>query len=307
LEKLMSDIACAAAARSDSTGDPNDRLRSELGPYQLFMFGLGIYVLIALAAQTLLPLSESTSAIIDHLDNLVCLIFFADFFINLYLAPSKLQYLKWGWIDLVSSIPMVDALRAGRIARMIRILRAFRGIRSARFVADHLVRCRADGAFFGVALLSILLVLFSSIAILQVENAPESNIHSPQDALWWAYATITTVGYGDKYPVTPEGRLIAAVLMTAGVGLFGSFTGLIASWVLSPSRKDKEQDSELTRLQEQVSMIERRLAASSIAEGTTDLPDSERLAQIVAAWPALPAEAKTRMVAAAVGHRADAA
>jgi voltage-gated potassium channel len=302
----MSEIACAAAP-AELTGDQNDRLRSELGPYQLFMFGLGIYVLIALAAQTLLPLSESTSAILDHIDNLVCLIFFADFFINLYLAPSKLQYLKWGWIDLVSSIPMVDALRAGRIARMIRILRAFRGIRSARFVAEHLVRCRADGAFFGVALLSILLVLFSSIAILQVETAPESNIHSPQDALWWAYATITTVGYGDKYPVTPEGRLIAAVLMTAGVGLFGSFTGLIASWVLKPTRKDTEQDSELSRLREQVAAIERRIVLGPTGQRPSDAADSERLAQIVAAWPALPADAKTQILAAAASHRADAA
>jgi voltage-gated potassium channel len=271
------------------------------------MFGLGIYVLIALAVQTLLPLSESTSAILDHVDNLVCLIFFADFFINLYLAPSKLQYLKWGWIDLVSSIPMVDALRAGRIARMIRILRAFRGIRSARFVAEHLVRCRADGAFFGVALLSILLVLFSSIAILQVENAPESNIHSSQDALWWAYATITTVGYGDKYPVTPEGRLIAAVLMTAGVGLFGSFTGLIASWVLKPTRKDTDQDLELTRLREQVVAIEQRLVPAPPGPQASGAADSDQLSQLIAAWPALPADAKARILAAAASHRADAA
>jgi len=337
----MSETACDAALNAESPSE-EVRLRSELRPYQLFMFGLGIYVLMALAAQTLLPISESTGAILDHLDNLVCLIFFADFFINLYLAPSKLRYLKWGWIDLVSSIPMVDALRAGRIARMIRIMRAFRGIRSARFVAEHLVRCRADGAFFGVALLSILLVLFSSIAILQVETQPESNIRSPQDALWWAYATITTVGYGDKYPVTSEGRLIAAVLMTAGVGLFGSFTGLIASWVLSPGRKDQEQDSELARLREQIEAIGRRLAPGSgrspdratdadrsspepietfrraprrgqesRAESeefwadadAADGSDAQRLAQIVAAWPALTAEAKTRIVAAVSSHQ----
>jgi len=96
-----------------------------------------------------------------------------------------------------------------------------------------------------VALLSILLVLFSSISILQFENTTAGNIRTPQDAVWWAFATITTVGYGDKFPVTTEGRMIAAVLMTAGVGIFGSFTGLVASWILSPSKKDDEQDSEL--------------------------------------------------------------
>jgi len=138
-------------------------------------------------------------------------------------------------------------------------------------------------------------------------NAPESNIHSPQDALWWAYATITTVGYGDKYPVTPEGRLIAAVLMSAGVGLFGSFTGLIASWVLKPTRKDTEQNSELKGLREQVAAIERRILVMPVGQWAGDAADSERLAQIVAAWPALPADAKTRILAAAVIHRADAA
>jgi voltage-gated potassium channel len=78
-----------------------------------------------------------------------------------------------------------------------------------------------------------LLIIFSSIAILQVEKDPASNIKSAEDAIWWAYVTITTVGYGDKYPVTTEGRVIAAVLMTAGVGLFGTFTAYVASWFVA--------------------------------------------------------------------------
>lgn len=81
------------------------------------------------------------------------------------------------------------------------------------------------------------MVLFSSIAILQVEDSPNSNIKSAEDAIWWSYVTITTVGYGDKYPVTTEGRLIAAVLMTAGVGLFGTFTGFLASWFVQEKKQ----------------------------------------------------------------------
>ena len=64
------------------------------------------------------------------------------------------------------------------------------------------------------------MLLFSSIAILQVETDPNSNIKTAEDAIWWSYVTITTVGYGDKYPVTTEGRIIAVILMTVGVGLF---------------------------------------------------------------------------------------
>jgi voltage-gated potassium channel len=76
------------------------------------------------------------------------------------------------------------------------------------------------------------MLIFGSIAILQVEQDPNSNIKTAEDSIWWAFVTITTVGYGDKYPVTTEGRIIAAFLMVAGVGLFGTFTGFIASWFM---------------------------------------------------------------------------
>jgi voltage-gated potassium channel len=301
-------MSTAARETEGALAEPDAMARAELGPYQMFMFALGVYVLLALAAQTFLPLSASTNAILDHLDDAICLVFFVDFFVNLYQAPSKLGYLKWGWIDLLSSVPMIDMFRAGRIARMIRILRAFRGVRSARFLADYLVHERANGAFFAVALLSILLVLFSSIAILQFETTPEGNIHTPQDALWWAFATVTTVGYGDKFPVTTEGRMVAAVLMTAGVGLFGSFTGLVASWILTPSKKDEEQDSELVLLRAQVEAIQRHLTGGGSGPPppiSDAAPDD--LSQLAAHWPLLPAQVRARMIAEAKGLRRDAA
>jgi voltage-gated potassium channel len=281
-----------------------ERTQHELRPYQLFMFALGVYVLLSLAAQTLLPLDPNTDAILSHVDDLICLVFFADFWINLFTAESKLAYLKWGWIDLVSSIPMIDMARAGRLARIVRILRAFRGVRSGRYLADYLLHRRADGAFFAIALLSVLMVLFSSIAILQFETAPKSNIHTPQDALWWAFTTITTVGYGDKFPVTTEGRMIAALLMTAGVGLFGSFTGLIASWILTPSKKNKQQDSDLAKLQEDVVAIRQYLTQIPIAESPQAPPE---LLPLIAAWSTLPAQTKARILGQVEGHRSRAA
>ncbi|WP_306171340.1 potassium channel family protein [Porphyromonas gingivalis] len=85
---------------------------------------------------------------------------------------------------------------------------------------------------------------FLFIAILQVENAPTSNITTAEDAIWWSYVTITTVGYGDKYPVTTEGRIIAMFLMTAGVGLFGTFTAYIASLFVSDNKKEETETKE---------------------------------------------------------------
>jgi voltage-gated potassium channel len=148
--------------------------------------------------------------------------------------------MKWGWIDLISSIPMVDFVRAGRILRLIRLLRIVRAFRSTNQLIRHIFRNRAQGTFTSVAMLAVLLIIFSSIAILQVETDPNSNIKSAEDAIWWAYVTITTVGYGDKFPVTSEGRIIAAILMTGGVGLFGTFTAYVASWFVVEKESKNE-------------------------------------------------------------------
>ena len=86
---------------------------------------------------------------------------------------------------------------------------------------------------------AVLLILFSSIAILQVENGADCNIKTAEDAIWWSYSTLTTVSYGELYPITSEGRIIAALLMAAGIALFGTFTGFIASWFY---KEKTEQD-----------------------------------------------------------------
>ena len=82
-----------------------------------------------------------------------------------------------------------------------------------------------------------------SMAIFNLEMAsPDRNIKTPSDALWWSVVTITTVGYGDRYPVTDGGRIVASVLMIAGVGLFGTFTGFVASMFVEPDFKREENE-----------------------------------------------------------------
>lgn len=208
-------------------------VQGKLGLLNIIVIILSIYVLGALVIDTVWILPTEISILLGYIDNAICIFFLFEFSIRFYKAESKLAFMKWGWIDLLSSIPMVDFVRAGRLLRLIRLIRIIRAFRSTRNLVNHIFANKVQGTFTSVSVIAILLVIFSAIGILQVENDPNSNIKTAEDAIWWAYVTITTVGYGDKFPVTTEGRMIAAVLMTAGVGLFGTFTAFIASWFVA--------------------------------------------------------------------------
>jgi voltage-gated potassium channel len=222
-----------------------EQVEEKLSYLNIIVIFLSIYVLIALIISTFFKLPLEIAKILDLIDNGICVFFLFEFCVRFFQAESKLRFMRWGWIDLISSIPAVDFLRAGRTLRLIRLLRVLRAFRSTRHLVHHIFRKKTQGAFTTVSIIAVLMVIFSAIAILQVEDDPNSNIKTAEDAIWWAYVTITTVGYGDKYPVTTEGRIIAAFLMTTGVGLFGTFTGFLASWFVA-EKKEEEQKSNDT-------------------------------------------------------------
>ncbi|MTI12363.1 potassium channel family protein [Sansalvadorimonas verongulae] len=232
----------------------------ELGPFQFFILILSVFSLLLLFAQSAFPLSQETRSIFNTADTIICGFFLFDFFYRFIKATSKRAFMRWGWIDLISSIPMIDAFRAARVVRVIRVLRILRAAKSARMLITFLLRNRTQGTFATVSAISMVLVVFGAVAIMQVESGANSNIGNGADALWWAFVTITTVGYGDFYPVTPEGRVIAGILMTAGVGLFGTFTGYIASWFLEDD-SSSQQDRQLEEIHQQLENINRQLQA----------------------------------------------
>jgi voltage-gated potassium channel len=205
---------------------------NQIGVFNILILVLSIYVLISLLISSFFTLSDQISILLQYIDNLICIIFLLDFFIRFKNSADKVSFMKWGWVDLIASIPTIEYLRAGRILRLIRLIRIFKAFKSTKLIYEHLSKNKKQNALSSVALLSILMIIFSSIAILQVENDPNSNIKTAEDAIWWSYSTITTVGYGDKVPVTTEGRFIGAILMTTGVGVFGTFTALVSSWFI---------------------------------------------------------------------------
>ena len=232
--------------------------------HQLIMLVLSVYVVVALLIRELVTMNEQSRQLLDQIDTGICFYFLYDFFLRLYQADDKWAFLQWGWIDLLASIPAFDWFRLGQLVRVIRILRMVRSFRSIRDFLHYLFRDRANGTLAVVLLSSVLLMIFGAIAILYVERVPDANIKTPSDALWWAFVTITTVGYGDRFPVTTFGRLIAAVLMIAGVGLFGTFTGYVANFFVEDEQEQTENDmqtliSEVRQLRQKIEDMEKRL------------------------------------------------
>jgi voltage-gated potassium channel len=210
----------------------NDNAKKEINLFNVLILVLSLYVLVSLLISTIFLLSDELIILLNYIDNTICIVFLVDFSIRFKNSENKLEFMKWGWIDLVASIPSLDFLRAGRLFRLIRLIRVFRALKSTKLIYEHVNRNKKQSALTSVALIFFLMVVFSSIAMLQFEKDVNSNIKTAEDAIWWSYVTITTVGYGDKFPITTEGRIIGAILMTTGVGIFGTFTALVSSWFI---------------------------------------------------------------------------
>ena len=217
-------------------------LRRHGNSYNIFILVLTIYSL-ALMVLLILPLDPDTHALINLYDNAICVIFLIDFAMNLAGARPKRAYFitARGWLDLLGSIPslgflpLTALLRLARLSRLTRITRSLGGQAGKDLVLDVL-RNRGQYATFITILLAGMVLSTASILILQEESrAPNANITTGGDALWWGIVTITTVGYGDYYPVTTLGRITAVFVMFAGIGIIGALASILASVLVSPA------------------------------------------------------------------------
>jgi voltage-gated potassium channel len=231
-----------------------DQDRDHISVFQLGLLLLSLLLVGALLVDAVAPMPSEISSIIQSLDIVACGLFFLDFCVRFRRASSKRAFIKWGWIDLLACVPNVDVLRVGRIVRLLRVIRLLRGVRVGHRVISIFLQNKSQSAFTSVLLTTLLLITFSSISILVVEEGSEANIKTAEDAIWWSVSTITTVGYGDRFPTSSEGRIIAMVLMISGVGLFGTLSGIIASLFLGP-----QQDGETAEMMTRLRAIEAKL------------------------------------------------
>jgi voltage-gated potassium channel len=225
---------------------------------------LALLWLPVLVLPYIIHLSPTVSATFEAVDLFVWAAFVLEYLAKLYLTPNRRAFVRHHLIDLaVITLPMLRPLRALRLLRVLNLLRV--GV----VLTNALRRTRALFTHRGLhfVLLAVLAIVFAcSALVLSFEaHAKGSNIHSFADALWWAIVTVTTVGYGDKYPVTAGGRGVAAVLMVVGIGLIGVLTATVASYFVTAAADDGR--AELVHRLDRIELLLVELTGHRLDEG----------------------------------------
>lgn len=186
---------------------------------------LSIFSIVLLSLTFFIPVESQVFRLLTFFDFLLCIIFFIDFLKQLFSVDNKWRYMRtMGWLDLLSSIPVVSELRYIRIFRIFRVIRI---IKSITFLIDFIKNNKANSLYGFIVFTVFTLLVLCTTAVLYIEQ-DVGNIKTAEDALWWSFITITTVGYGDHFPVTNLGRLISVVLIVAGVASFGAAISYIS-------------------------------------------------------------------------------
>ncbi|MBB5866756.1 voltage-gated potassium channel [Allocatelliglobosispora scoriae] len=225
---------------------------------------LGLLFLVIYAWPILDPeISRTARSLCTVASGLIWAVFIADFLIRFALSDRRRLFLRHNWLDLVLvALPMLRPLRALRGVTGLRVV----GRGSAPFARRRVVAATAVAVAAGGVV--------AGLAILDAErSSPAANIRSYGDALWWAISTITTVGYGDRYPTTVEGRLVAGALMIAGIALLGVLTASIASWFVERIREvdatEQQTQAALQALTDEVRELRSALQRSGGRGGDT--------------------------------------
>ena len=207
-------------------------------PWEIFVLGVSLLSILNLVLALLIR-NPDLDQVVVFMDTILILIFVVDVSRRLYVAGDDRAYIVkgYGWLDLISIVP---ALRIARVLRIMRVFRVVRRMGGPMPAAKAFFVNKATGGLLLVFLIALLVLEFGSLSILWAEReSPEANIRTAGDAVWYLVVTMSTVGYGDQYPVTPLGRLFGSLIIVVGVGVFGTLTGFLANIFVSPSTSEE--------------------------------------------------------------------
>ena len=237
----------------------------DLKPMSLMSLILSFLSLIVISSLLFLPLNSASKAMLIGIDITICALFLLQLSIDLLRSQDRRQYMKDHWIDFIASIPIIEPIRYARIFHILRICRLFR---SSQSVLKQIKKNRKEATIASILVLMVTLISLGSVFMLVFEGQnPNANIQTAGDAIWWAFVTISTVGYGDHYPITVAGKVLAVFIIISGVGIFGMISGLITSIITEPEKvreKHMHEQEQIVRsqkldllLQQQTEILER--------------------------------------------------
>lgn len=220
----------------------NSNRHESIKTYDIFMGVVGLISLGLISFRFTLDDSNEVARLVDGFDTAICVLFFLDFWRNCWRSPDLKRYITtWGILDLISAIPVGNSFRWARLARLIRV---FRLIKSFALIARAIRHERKSALLIGTMATATFTLAICSISVLHLEkDVAGANIRTAPDAVWWSVVTLTSVGYGDHFPITPAGKFMAGWLMLTGVMLVGAFAGIFADLLRSISWESSEPHS----------------------------------------------------------------
>lgn len=189
---------------------------------------LALVLIPLLVVPEVANISDGAHDALTVADWLIWALFAVDFGLKLAVAPQRTDFLRHHWFEaLMVVLPFLRPLRVARLVRLARVA-------AVLGVNVHLLRDLGEqrGTRFVVAAVLAVLVAGATLTLLAERQSDEANIRGFGDALWWAATTVTTVGYGDQYPVTPLGRGVAVALMLVGISALSAVTATIAAYLV---------------------------------------------------------------------------
>lgn len=238
----------------DGSGEERlDRFSQRIDP---FMMALALLWLPVLVVPLVTNLHGGVALAFEAADLFVWAAFIVEYVLKLWLAVDRWHFVRHHLLDLAMvAVPVLRPLRLARLLRIIRLDRVIlvlgSGLRRARAMFTH------HGLHF--VLLAVTAIVFSAAGlelVFERHSVGPTAIHNFGDALWWAVVTVTTVGYGDKVPMTGAGRWVATGLMVTGIGLVGALTATVASYFVQ-----EQHSAEMAELRAQLAEIRELLIA----------------------------------------------
>lgn len=212
--------------------------------FDIFIQGLIVLSIITFSIETLPNISQNTRSILRLMEVTSVFIFTIEYFLRIIVADKKYKFIFsfYGIVDLISILPFYIALgidlRSLRALRLLRLFRTFKLVRYNKAVQHlHLALKIAKEEIILFLCLSAIILYFSAVGIYYFENAAQPEVFSSVfHSLWWGVATLTTVGYGDIYPITVGGKIFTFFVLMVGLGIVAVPAGLLSS-ALSEAKK----------------------------------------------------------------------